>query len=260
MKLEVNNLKCGYGKRQIIRDVSFSLNNGEIVCLLGPNGAGKTTFFKTLLGFIKPMGGGILINGKPSELFPNKELARIMAYVPQACHVPFPFTVAEVVTMGRNPHMGIFASPSRKDREVALSCLEDLDISHLRDKVYTQLSGGERQMVLIARAAAQETELLIMDEPTSNLDFGNQVRILNKINKLKKRGIGVIMTTHSPDHVFLCGTKVIIFRDGKFAETGLPQSVVTEQLLRKVYGVDVLVRDMKITSREKIRVCVPCLT
>ena len=257
MKLEVKDLACGYGKKVIIGGISFEINEGEALFLLGPNGAGKTTFFKTLLGFLKPLSGNVILNGKDISTMGCREKARNIAYVPQAHSVPFAFNVEDVVVMGRNAHMGKMSSPSSADRRVALDCMSELGVAHLREKSYSRISGGERQMVLIARALTQGAKLLVLDEPTSNLDFGNQVKILDKINQLKKLGISSIITSHSPDHAFLCGTRVVVFREGKFAETGAPRSVVTEGLLKKVYGVNVLVR--AVDAPKNIKVCVPCL-
>ncbi len=259
MKLIVKNLDCGYGQKKIIKDISLTVKEGETVCLLGPNGVGKTTFFKTILGFLKPLAGTVELDGIDIHKLSRKEFAQLIAYVPQAHSVPFPFKTKDVVLMGRNAHTGIMSVPSQKDRRYALESMETLGIGHLKEKVYTELSGGEQQMVLIARALTQQTRLLIMDEPTSNLDFGNQVKILNQINRLQNKGIAVVLTTHSPDQVFLCGTKVIIFHNGRLTETGYPRHIVTENILEKVYGVSVKVRDIPVSDSGCVTVCIPCL-
>ncbi|MBN2526539.1 MAG: ABC transporter ATP-binding protein [Deltaproteobacteria bacterium] len=267
MTLECVNLSCGYGrtnskngrKQIVVQDVSFSLDEGEVVCLFGPNGAGKTTFFRTLLGFIKPLDGKVFIDGTDVAQMKPSKLATRIAYVPQFANVPFPFSVEEVVLMGRGVHVNSMLGPSPLDCEKAQECMASLGISHLAKKVYSRLSGGERQMVLIARALTQDARYLVLDEPTSNLDFGNRIRILERILELKERGIGIIMTTHSPDQVLQLGTRVVVFNRGAMTRTGCPQTVVTSSLMRNVYGVDVVVKEMHNNIDSPVSVCVPCL-
>ncbi len=257
MRLQIDNLTCGYRGIKIVESVTFNIQGGEIVCLLGPNGVGKTTFFKTLLGFLKPISGRVLLDEKNTMKLSRKRIAQSIAYVPQAHSIPFPFSVMDVVVAGRNAHLGITSTPSKKDYGFAAECIEELGISHLREKIYTELSGGEQQMVLIARALAQTPKILIMDEPTSNLDFGNQVKIIDHINSLKKKKLAVVMTTHSPDHVFLCGSRVVIFQNGKQTYIGEPKSIITEELLSRIYGVDVNVCQVNIKDSNPVKVCVP---
>jgi iron complex transport system ATP-binding protein len=259
MKLDINSLCCGYGKKEVIRDISFSIGSGESICLLGPNGVGKTTFFKTLLGLLPPLKGNITVDGADIKTLSRKEYARKIAYVPQIQSLPFPYSVEDVVLMGRNAHLSPFKMPNAKDKEKACQSLEELGITYLAKKVFTRLSGGEKQMVLIARALTQETELLFMDEPTSSLDYGNQIRILDQINKLRERGISVVMTTHAPDHVFQCGSKVIVFKEGEFSRIGEPERIVTEELLESVYRIRVKLHQAQGWGETPVRVCVPCL-
>ena len=255
MTLKVKELCCGYGNKLIMENVSFELKLGEILCLLGPNGVGKTTFFKCLLGFIPAKEGEIILAGKNIKNISRRELAKKIAYVPQAHSSSFAFKVFDVVLMGRTAYSSYFSSHNKKDEIIAYQSLEELGITHLANKPYTEISGGERQMVLIARALAQKAKFLIMDEPTSNLDFGNQVKVLNQIKKLSKKNIGIIMTTHSPDHVFLCATKAIVFDKGKLTKVGTPEEVVTETMLKNMYQVNVKVEEIKMDS--KVKVCVP---
>jgi iron complex transport system ATP-binding protein len=258
MKLELKRVVCGYGSRTVLRDISFSVREGEVLCLLGPNGVGKTTLFKTILGFLKLQGGEILLNGENIRQWSRERLAKAIGYVPQAHTPPFPFTVLDVVTMGRTAHLGAFASPSRPDVLVAERAIETLEIGYLRDRIYTELSGGERQMVLIARALTQEPEILVMDEPTSNLDFGNQVRVLERINELARNGFGIIMTSHFPDHAFLCSTQIVLLQKGNRVTVGRADEVITEANLAAAYGVATKIIDV-FNGREDIKVCVPLL-
>jgi ABC-type cobalamin/Fe3+-siderophores transport systems, ATPase components len=259
MKLEVINVSCGYGANTIVKDISMNVDEGEILCILGPNGVGKTTFFKTILGFLKLQSGKILIDGQNISNWSKKKLAESIGYVPQAHTPPFPFSVIDVILMGRTAHIGMFDSPSKKDKEIAEDSLNALNISYLKDKIYTEISGGERQMVLIARALTQQPKILVMDEPTSNLDFGNQVKVLEEIKKLSQKGIGIIMTSHFPDHAFLCCTKVVLMQKDNLFSIGTVDGVVTEENLKRAYGVDVKITNVKNIKGAKIKTCVPMI-
>lgn len=260
MRLDLEDVSCGYGSRVVLRDISFDLRSGEILCLLGPNGVGKTTLFKTILGFLKPMNGEISLDDEDISKWPKRKLAKAIGYVPQAHTPPFPFNVLDVVVMGRTAHMGMFSSPSEEDINIAEEALESLNILFLKDRIYTEISGGERQMVLITRALTQMPEILVMDEPTSNLDFGNQIRVLEQINRLAKSGLGVIMTSHFPDHAFLCSTKVALLQKNNVFITGSVDEVVTEENLKSAYGVNVKISSMVSESGELLKVCVPLLS
>jgi iron complex transport system ATP-binding protein len=258
MKLDLNNVCCGYRDKIVQKDISFSIGSGEICCLLGPNGVGKTTLFKTILGFLKRIDGSILLDGQDIEKMPLKKLSKCFGYVPQSQGSPFPYTVEEVITMGRIAHMGIFAVPNKKDRRIAKDIMDMLEITYLKNKVYTEVSGGERQMTLIARALAQEPSFLVMDEPTANLDFGNQIRVLRQVNRLAEKGIGIIMTTHFPDHAFQCKSKVVLLQREKPFLFGNARDIVTEKNLESAYGVDVKVADIPVGSH-KVSACIPLM-
>lgn len=259
MILEVKNAVCGYGMKSVVKDISLKVTNGEILCLLGPNGVGKTTFFKTILGFLKIQKGEILLNGENITNWPKNKLAKVIGYVPQAHTPPFPFSVIDTVVMGRTPHIGNLSSPSKKDIEIAEEALDRLKILYLKDKIYTEISGGERQMVLIARALTQQPEILIMDEPTSNLDFGNQIRVLKQINELSKSGLGVIMTSHFPNHAFLCSTKVALMQKNNDFKVGKVDEIVTEENLKAAYGINVKIIDTQIDKDKILKSCIPLL-
>ncbi|MEQ8155695.1 MAG: ABC transporter ATP-binding protein [Clostridiaceae bacterium] len=257
MMLEIKDAVCGYGEKTVLKGISVKVQAGDILCILGPNGVGKTTLFKTILGFLKLKGGEITMNGENIHNYSRKRLARTIAYVPQA-HVPsFPYTVMDVVVMGRTAHMGIFSSPTREDIRIAEEALENLNIFFLKNQIYTEISGGERQMVLLARAIAQQTEILVMDEPASNLDFGNQVKVLEQINSLAEKGMGIIMTSHFPDHAFLCSTKVALLQKNNIFITGSAERVITEKNLKAAYGVDVKIIRGREVRGKTVRSCVP---
>ena len=257
MKLEASHLDFGYGARRVGRDVSLSVTAGEVLCLLGPNGSGKTTLFKTLLGLLPAQGGEVQVDGSDLKARARDEVARLVSYVPQAHAAFFPFTVEEVVLMGRTAHLGLFSSPSRRDREAARAAIARMRIEHLAHSVYTRISGGERQLTLIARALAQEARVAVMDEPTANLDFGNQVRVLQHIQALAQSGIGVLLSTHDPDHAFICADRVALLHDGHLARLGTPAATITADSLREIYGVEVAVIRVPVADGSERRVCIP---
>jgi iron complex transport system ATP-binding protein len=254
--LQVRDLAFGYGRRAVGRGVSFDLSGGEVLCLLGPNGSGKTTMFRTLLGLIAKQGGEIVLGGESTSGWSRARLAQAMAYVPQAHVAYFPFTVEELVLMGRTARMSAFAVPGDDDREIVWRTLASLGITHLGTRVYTELSGGERQLTLIARALAQAPQVLVMDEPTASLDFGNAVKVFERIRSLASRGMGIVLATHNPDHAFLCADRVALLADGHLLAVGRPEETVTSQHLRRLYGVDVAIVTLPGSGR---RVCVPSL-
>jgi len=179
--------------------------------------------------------------------------------VPQVHDPPFPYRVFDVVLMGRTSHLGMFSSPGKKDVGIVLETLESLGIVHLAERIYTELSGGERQLVLIARALAQQPLMMIMDEPTSNLDFGNQVKVLKQINTLSRSGLAVVMTSHFPNHAFLCSTKVALIKKDNVYCLGDSETVITEQNLREAYGIDVKITAISNGNGEVVKACVPLL-
>ncbi|KLU59088.1 putative ABC transporter ATP-binding protein [Peptococcaceae bacterium CEB3] len=260
VELELQNLSCGYGKRVIVRDASLTVEMGEVLCVLGPNGTGKTTLFKTILGLIASLSGDIQVAGQSIKNWSRQRTAQVMAYIPQAHNPPFPFKVLDVVSMGRTAHLGSFSSPTPRDLEIARQAMATLRITYLQERVYTELSGGEKQLVLIARALAQEPKILVMDEPTSALDFGNQLKVLSHVRQLADQGLTIIMATHFPDQAFLYADKVMLLRGGVVHSTGEPNQVMTENALEELYGVAVTILDTGIHSgfgQREVKVCLP---
>jgi iron complex transport system ATP-binding protein len=258
MRLSVENLAFGYPGKRVGTGVSLALGAGEVMCLLGPNGGGKTTLFKTILGLIPAQGGAVRYGDAPLAAMARAEVARIAGYVPQAHSGYFPFSVFDVVLMGRAAHLGPFASPGKHDREIARQALATIGIERLADAIYTRISGGERQMTLIARALAQEPSLLVMDEPTASLDFGNQVRVLERIQSLARAGLAIVLSTHDPDQAFLVADRVAMLHEGRLVRLGPPAETITAESLKLVYGVDIAVMEIAAAGGAR-RVCVPSL-
>ena len=252
---EVRNISFSYEGEEIFSDISFSIDKGDVLCILGPNGTGKTTLIKCLNGLHDIDSGEILINGRNIKRLSFREISTHIGYIPQS-HVPsFPFKVLDVV-MGRAPYLNLTDSPKKEDIEIALNALKTLGIEHIMDKEYTNLSGGERQLVFLARILCQQPDILILDEPTSHLDFGNQIKLLEIIDNLSKAGLSIIMSSHFPDHAFLSSNKVAILKDKKFIDFGTPDEVVTEENLRRAYSIDVKLIELD----DKRKVCVPLKT
>ena len=240
MTLELRDLAFGYGVRTVGQGVTLTLARGEVLALLGPNGAGKTTLFKTMLGLLPVQAGEIVLDGVPLISLSRADRAKRIGHVPQAHAALFPFTVRDVVLMGRAAHLSPFAAPGATDRAIADEALVRLGMTHLADRPYTEISGGERQMVLIARALAQQPGILVMDEPTASLDYGNQMRVLSHIRRLAREGMSIVLSTHNPDHVFMVADRVALLHEGTLAGLGPPQTVLTPQRIKQLYDVDVV--------------------
>lgn len=257
MKLELNSISCGYNGYPTIRGFSMAVEPGEVICLLGPNGSGKTTLFKGILGLLPLYAGNILINGVDISKWPRPKLAQKIGYIPQEHNPPFPYKVLDLVIMGRAAYLGSFSSPSKKDVKKAEEALEILNITHLKNEPYTKISGGERQLVLIARALTQQPQILIMDEPTSNLDYKNQVLVLKHIQKLSQLGLSVIMSSHFPNQALFCASKVMLLKNGCMFGVGKPRDMITEENMKKLYDIDVQIVTASLYDGRKVRVCIP---
>lgn len=242
--ISARGLGFGYPGKSVGRDVDLDVRAGEVVCLLGPNGSGKTTLFKTLLGLIPAQAGTINVEGEEIDGLTRQEIARRIAYVPQAHAAQFPYRVLDMVVMGRTAHLGLFAAPTDTDVNTARDALDLLGIGGLANDAYTRISGGQRQLALVARALAQEARLIVMDEPTASLDFGNQVKVLRQVRQLSARGLGVVLSTHDPDHAFAIAHRVLLLHGGKLAAQGRPDEVLTAERLYEVYGVGVRIENL----------------
>ncbi len=235
--VKVRNLSYTYNGKPVLNDISFELERGEVLAILGPNGSGKTTLLKCLNGILKPH-GSVLISGRSITEMKMRDVAKILGYVPQMHQPAFPYRVIDVVISGRAPHLG-FAPPSRKDYELAEEALRKLGLSNVALKPYTQLSGGELRLVLIARALVQQPKILLLDEPLSHLDLKNKVVVLKTIKSLADEGMTIIFTEHDPNFAFVVAEKALLMSNGRIVKFGKTSEVLTEELISKVYGVEV---------------------
>lgn len=226
-----------YRGRKVLHGASLHLAPGQVLSLLGANGAGKSTLLRIALGLLRPQSGEVHLGDRPLSDYPRSELARHLAYVPQVHATPFPYSVRQVVLMGRLPAIGMFGAPGRQDQAIAEQAMDRLGISALAERPYTEVSGGERQLALIARALAQGSRLLILDEPASGLDYGNQIALLELLRCLAADGYGILKTTHHPDHVLASSDRVAILKDGTIIADGKPAEVMSASLLSGLYGV-----------------------
>lgn len=233
--LHVKDIHFNYGDFPVLSGVSFSVNEGELCGLFGPNGCGKTTLFKCCLKFLKSDKGSVYMAGENTAKRSIEELAKIVSYVPQEHKPPFPYLVREVVLMGRTPHLGGFFGVKRRDKEIAIDALEQLDILDLADRPYNQLSGGQRQMVLMARAIAQDTPMMFLDEPTSALDFQNQMKIWETMKDIAAEGKTILACSHDPNHVAWFCDRVIVVSNSGIVADGPPEYTINEEILDKIY-------------------------
>ncbi len=236
MSLEARGLAYGFRGRTLGHGIGLALPQGSVACLLGPNGSGKTTLLRTLLGLLAPRAGAVLLDGRPLDRWPARERARRLAYVPQAAESYFDYSVLEMVEMGRIAHQGLFASPARRDRELALAALERVGLAPLAARPIQRVSGGERQLALIARALATGAPSLVMDEPAASLDFGNQALVLDEIVRLRSAGATVLFSTHHPDHALRVADFAILLRDGGVLAHGPAAAVLDGEHLGALYG------------------------
>jgi iron complex transport system ATP-binding protein len=254
----VRDASFSYGQRSIFSGLEFNVRRGEVLCLLGANGCGKTTLLRCISGFLKLRSGSVLLDGTDIATLPPQLLARRIGFVFQDNTAAFPYTVLEIVRMGRTPHLKFFASPDQSDTNIAEQAMKNVGIFHLRDKKFTEISGGERQLAVIARTLAQGPDIILMDEPTSALDFRNQTLVLHMITRLAEQGLTIIMSSHYPNNALLFSHRVAMMHGGRFTALGKAEEVITEDNLRSTYGVGVRILTADDPVRGiPVRFCIP---
>jgi iron complex transport system ATP-binding protein len=242
--IAAEHLEYAYGRNPVLKDISFAVPKGDFFIIIGPNGSGKTTLLKLLAGIHKPRSGGIEVNGKPLQEYSRKALSRSVAYVPQMIQTDFPFTVREVVLMGRSPHLGMLGLEGKEDIELAEKAMGFTEVRHLANRKLNQLSGGECQRAYIARAICQQTRIILLDEPTASLDLAHQVRIMDLMERLQKeKGITVVMVSHDVNLAAMYGSQVLLLKDGRLLHMGAPGEVMQYATLEDAYGCKLLVDD-----------------
>jgi iron complex transport system ATP-binding protein len=237
--LTVADLAFGFASRRVGDGVSFTLAPGETLAVLGGNGAGKTTLFRTLLGLLPVRAGRVDLDGASIASLTAAQRATRIAYVPQQHSPAYAFSVADAVLMGRAAHIGTFARPGRHDHAVVAEALATLGIGSLASRPITEISGGERQLVMIARALAQAAPILVLDEPTASLDFGNRVRVLRELDRLRARGMTILFSTHEPDQALAHADRALLLADGRALALDTVARALTTTNIERLYGTPV---------------------
>ena len=252
--MNVEGLCFSYGERPVLKDVSFTAEYGQFLSVLGPNGVGKSTLFRCMLGLLTPAAGTAAIDGTDIRQLTAAQLARRIAYIPQSHSPAFNYSVFDMVLMGTTAQLGSFSSPGPAQRKLAGEVLERLGIGHLRDRGCRSISGGERQLVLIARALAQQAKILVMDEPSANLDFGNRLRVMQTVKGLAAEGYAVIQSTHDPEQAYQYSDRILALYDGQVLAWGPPRETMTAELISRLYGTRVEVHNL---LEDQVRVWLP---
>lgn len=254
MSLQVENLHFSYGNHSVLKGVSFEIPDSGFVSVLGPNGTGKSTLFRCMLGLLPAQTGRISINGRDIRTMAPVELSRAVAYIPQSHNPVYNFSVFDMVLMGTTSQLPRYAVPGKAQHKLAEEALERMGIAHLRDRGCVNISGGERQLALIARALVQQAKILVMDEPSANLDYGNKMRVMQTVKNLSREGYTIIQSTHDPDQAYLYSDRILALYEGKVLAWGTPQETVSDSLISTLYGVDVSVCSMR---EDRVRFCIP---
>lgn len=238
-KIDVVNISCGYNEKPVLKGLSLTLRSDEFAALIGPNGVGKSTLFYAIMGFLVLDQGEIVINGRPLKSFKRNELAKLIAFVPQETVFQFDYSVEDVVLMGRYPWLQLLQSWTQQDRKSVAKILQMLELSDLRERMYSHLSGGEKQRVLIARALAQETSFIFLDETLSQLDINHQIEIIQMLENIHDQtGIGIFLISHNLNLAANYAKRLIYLKDGRVLGSGLPNDMMDTDLLFSLFGIE----------------------
>lgn len=255
MSVEIKNVSFSYERRHpVLKNITFTAASGKMLCLLGPNGVGKSTLFRCILGFLREYTGSIFLDGEDVKSLKQRQMAKLVAYIPQNHRPVFNYTALDVVLMGTAAQLAGRSAPSDKEYASAFQAMKILGIESYSDKLYDHLSGGEMRLVLIARALAQQSRILIMDEPAANLDFGNQMRVNSALKMLCREGYTIIQSTHHPEQAYYFADAIIALKDGEILASGSASDVITASVIKDLYGVSVSVQSL---LDDTVRVCIP---
>jgi len=252
--IDVQKLSFAYSGRQVLRDVSFEAGAGEFISVLGANGVGKSTLFKCMLNILRDYSGKVTVDCRDIRTMSVRELAGNIAYIPQMSASSFNYSVEDIVLMGTTAGLGLVRSPGKEERRRAEQAMERMGIIHLRKRCFHHISGGERQLAIIARALSQNAKYLLLDEPSSALDFGNQMLILNQARALTREGYAVIQSTHDPEKAYMFSDRIIAMKDGSVLTQGTPSEVLSGENVTALYGIDV---DEQSLRDDRVRVFIP---
>ena len=241
MIYEIKEISCSYpaSEKRVLNGVSLTVAEGDVVSILGRNGAGKSTLLGCMLGLLRPQSGRLLLAGGDIAKMGEREIASVVGYVPQNHEPSFGYSVMDFVLMGCAPRIGLFSKPGRRERQDAETALHELGIENLADRPYTEISGGERQKAMIARAIVSKPRAVLFDEPTAHLDYGSQLLVLRIIKSLSQKGYVVVITTHNPDHALLLGGTAALMDDSGALTAGRAERIVTQDNLSRIYQADV---------------------
>lgn len=254
MSVAVNHLNFSYGSRQVLHDISFTAEDGQLMSILGSNGVGKSTLFRCMLGLLPNYDGQVSMQGVDTRGLSAGKLAKLAAYIPQTSMPAFHYNVEDIVLMGTTAALSPLSVPGKNQLELVAWALEELEISHLRKRCFHHLSGGERQLAVLARALVQQTKLLLLDEPTASLDPGNQLLVMRHLRRLTQKGYTIIQSTHDPEQAYLYADHILAMKDGRILIDGTPQQVLTDAVISELYGADFQVASLQ---NDEIRVCFP---
>lgn len=254
MGICIEHLSFSYGNHMVLNDINFTAHDGQLISILGPNGVGKSTLFRCILGLIRPAIGTITINGRNMKSMSERELAKNIAYLPQSHYPAFNYSVFDMVLMGAANQLSSIGMPGKRQEEEATAALEKMKILHLKERGYSQISGGEQQLVLMARALLQNARIWLLDEPVANLDYGNQIKVLSRLKKMTEEGYLVIQSTHNPDQTYLFSDSILALQNGKVIAQGKPEEVFTDKLMKQLYDIDVNIKSL---YNDRIRICIP---
>ena len=256
--IRVRDLSFAYDREKVLDGISFEAGAGQLIAVLGPNGAGKSTLFKCMLGLLKDWGGEIALDGRDIKTLSRKDMAKLCAYIPQSETPVFNYTVADTVLMGTAGMLTPLQTPGSEQKVIAAQAMDSLGITHLAERGISEISGGERQLALLARAIAQRAKILIMDEPTANLDYGNQQQVLRHIQKMAEQGYTVLLSTHNPEHALQYASTVMAIKNHRVLAYGSIDEMLGEDLIREIYGIEVKIIETEVGG-SIVKSCVPAV-